>query len=282
MSAEDWQTACKDAIGRSRAMSDSLAPERVTMMELCLNRASELEAGDPLPPLWHWIYFIDPVPTSELGEDGHERLGRFLPPIRYPRRMWAGGDVTFKAPLIIGRAAEKTTRIDNVEFKQGKSGPLCFVTVHHRIRQDGRDAVDEIQTIVYREKGAAKPTPNSETAQPGDDTMAIGRLQMFRYSALTYNAHRIHYDERFVTDVEGYPGLLVHGPLLATELAGRGASMDAERQLARFRYRALQPVFENEPFCVEGDRTATGAELRIVKPRTGPAMQATIEWKPST
>ena len=251
------------------------------MMELCLDRAPALRSEDALPLLWHWLYFIEPVRTADLAADGHEILGRFLPPVRYPRRMWAGGDVTFENPLMIGRPTEKTSSIEDVAFKEGRTGPLCFVTVRHRISQDGQRAIDEIQTIVYREQsGASEPTLEPETADDAGTagTTAIGRLQLFRYSALTFNAHRIHYDEPFATRTEGYPGLIVHGPLLATLLAEYGAGLAPTRRVRRFRYRAVGPVFENERFRFEHQTGSTETELAVVKAQGKPAMQATLEW----
>ncbi len=249
-------------------------------MEMCLDRPPKLRSGDALPLLWHWIFFVDPVPTSELANDGHETLGRFLPSVRYPRRMWAGGDVTFRAPLLIGRPANKTSRIEDVTFKHGSTGPLCFVTVRHRVVQDRTEAIDEIQTIVYRDVPDATESGHlpANSDRVHDGMISVGRLQLFRYSALMFNAHRIHYDERFTMDTEGYPGLIVQGPLLATLLADYGAGLRPERSVQRYRYRAVGPVFENEGFRFEHDARPDGADLRILKSQQVPAMRANLDW----
>lgn len=247
-----------------------------------------MRPGDSLPLLWHWLYFTEPVPTSALGPDGHELLGRFLPPVRYPRRMWAGGDVTFEAPLVIGQAAERTTRIEDVTFKEGRSGPLCFVTLRHRITQSGKPIVNEIQNIVYRERTdlsdpPPKPSPIRSPIQPtaaeADGTMTVvGRHLLFRYSALTFNAHRIHCDEPFATETEGHAGLIVHGPLLATMLAEYCNGLAPGRRLKRFRYRAIAPVHANEAFGFKHDTGSDGIEAAIVKSDRMPAMVAAPDW----
>jgi 3-methylfumaryl-CoA hydratase len=269
---------CKAYVGRGRIVTDGLAVERARQMQLCLDRQSVLEDGDPLPLLWHWIYFTEPVRQSDLGADGHEKLGYFLPAIRYPRRMWAGGEVNFKAPLLLGQMAEKSSTIESINFKRGASGPLCFVNVRHRITQGGAQKLNEVQTIVFRDKATAPQSEQAKSEGTSAGAVAIGRTQLFRYSALTFNAHRIHYDEKFAVEEEGYPGLIVHGPLLASLLADYGATLEPDKTLRQFTYRAVQPAFENEPFLVEGSRTDGGADLQIVKRKGGTAMRAKIHW----
>ena len=257
--------------------------ERARLMQLTLDRSPLLGEGDALPPLWHWLYFNEPVRQSDLGPDGHERLGLFLPPVRYPHRMWAGGDIRFEAPLVLGRPAEQTSRIEDVTFKQGRSGPLCFVAVRHRITQDGCLAVDETQTIVYRDAHALQASPagaGDPCAPPASaNIVRIGRTQLFRYSALTFNAHRIHYDVPFALETEGYPGLVVHGPLLATLLLEHGLSLDKNHQPDRFTFRAERPVFEDEAFWAEDEVDGDSAALRLVKAEGGVAMRGTLAWR---
>jgi len=254
-------------------------------MELTLDRAPSLKEGDALPPLWHWLYFSEPVRQSDLGPDGHERLGLFLPPVRYPRRMWAASDLRFAAPLVLGRPAERTSAIEDVAFKRGRSGPLCFVTVRHRVTQDGRAAIDEVQTIVYRDASAGSPAggaaqTDSPAMPPGSARVyRIGRTQLFRYSALTFNAHRIHYDVPFAVEAEGYPGLIVHGPLLASLMFDHGVKRGHGRPPGRFTFRAEQPVFEDEAFWTEGEQDDAGVALRVTKAAGGVAMRGTLDFE---
>ncbi|MXU64152.1 FAS1-like dehydratase domain-containing protein [Oceanomicrobium pacificus] len=261
-----------------QTIHDRIDPMRVAAMHATLGRDGPPPAtGDALPPFWHWAGFWDCQPPDRLGRDGHPALGGFLPDLGLPRRMWAGGRLRFLGPLRIGEAATRASRILKIAEKTGRSGPLAFVTVEHRIMQGDRVALTEEQDLVYREDpvpGAPQPQP---AAAPTDEVQATRHkgdpVTLFRYSALTFNGHRIHYDRDYCRDVEGYPGLVVHGPLLAQMLVDRAdATLGG---LASFAFRAMAPVFDGEPFEVchrpEGDGLALwirGADGRL-------AMQAT-------
>ncbi|MEO1200600.1 MAG: MaoC family dehydratase N-terminal domain-containing protein, partial [Pseudomonadota bacterium] len=228
---------------------DDLPPDPVRHYAALFDRTADIACGDVLPPLMHWLYFHTPVAQSNLGSDGHERLGRFLPPIPFHRRMWAAGTIRFHEPLRFGGAAEKRSTIADIAFKSGRTGPLCFVDVDHVFLQDNRACIEERQTIVYRDRGL--PLAGIEnTPEDMSDGLSCDATLLFRYSALTHNAHKIHLDRDFCRDVEGYPGLVVHGPLLATLLCERAAQLG---QITSFSFRAEAPIFENEWFRITSD-----------------------------
>ena len=252
--------------GRTRVRTDLLSPWPAQAMHALLDRdPAGIRDGDPLPLGWHWLYFRQPVRASHLGPDGHERRGAFMPDVGLPRRMWAGGELRARSPVRIGEPAELRSEIREVEEKRGKSGRLVFVTVGHAVHQGGRTCVEEEQVIAYREaqqprdvRGHAQSTPPPDpqpadpAANPAADwtrTFTPTTVTLFQFSALTYNGHRIHYDHPYATEIEGYPGLLVHGPLTALLL------LDAARRHcgappSRFRYRALAPLFAGEPITL--------------------------------
>ncbi len=240
------------ALGRSETRDEVLDPARLAALRATLDLPA---GGDALPPFAHQIYFWQAERPAALGHDGHPATGGFIPDLGLPRRMWAGGRLTFAAPLRTGRPARKTTTIASVAKKTGRSGPLAFVTLKHRFEQEGTLRITEEQDLVYRpdDAPAAAPQPCARIApepHTADPTL------LFRYSALTFNGHRIHYDADYARQVEGYAGLVVHGPLLAQLLALR-----AERMLGTlltFAFRARSPVIANEPFetCAE-DRDGT-------------------------
>jgi 3-methylfumaryl-CoA hydratase len=215
-------------------------------------------AGDAVPPCWHWLYFLPVHRQSEIGPDGHAKRGGFLPPVPLPRRMWAGSRIEFPAPLQVGQALSRTSRITDVRMKEGRTGPLVFVNVRHEINGDGRLAVVDEHDIVYREMPQpGEPVPAGIPAP--SDAQWTRRIEpddvlLFRYSALTFNGHRIHYDRRYVTTVEGYPGLIVHGPLIATLLLDLLRRELPAAQVKNFSFRAVKPVFDVAPFDVCGRR----------------------------
>jgi 3-methylfumaryl-CoA hydratase len=225
------------------------------------------QAGAPLPPLWHWIYFWTIRPQAEVGPDGHPKRGGFLPPVPLPRRMWAGGRLHFNAPLPVDAAATRTSRILDVSVKQGRSGNLAFVTVQHEIAHDGMVAITEEHDIVYRDPpqpGAAVPAPKlAPAAAAWSRTVTPDPVLLFRYSALTFNGHRIHYDRSYVTEVEGYPGLIVHGPLIATLLVDLLQRNMPDAQIAEFDFRAVGPLFDIESFQVCGQPAADGRSVQL-------------------
>ncbi|MDZ7778800.1 MAG: MaoC family dehydratase N-terminal domain-containing protein [Gemmatimonadota bacterium] len=274
-------------VGKTRVRRDTVSAWPAQALAATLDRDPRAFAeGVELPHGWHWMYFNDAVPASGLGEDGHEARGGFLPPIPLPRRMWAGGRIRFHEPVRIGEVAERTSEIERVRTKRGRSGPLVFVTVRHRIVGSAGLAVDEEQDLVYRApsgKGAvASPEGDGWSAPEG--TEIVGRFQadpvtLFRFSALTFNGHRIHYDRPYATEVEGYPDLVVHGPLLALLLLDAAEARTGQSS-GIYHYRALAPIFCHEPceICAapESAEEGSGVKLWAAHPRRGPAMEAEL------
>jgi 3-methylfumaryl-CoA hydratase len=220
--------------------------------------------GDPLPPFWHQLYLQPLVHAAATGADGHEEKGGFLPPVRLARRMWAGGRVRWHSPLAIGDRACRVSTVRNVTAKTGRHGPLVFVTVEHRLLRHGDVAVIEEHDIVYRDQA---PAAASEAAAPSQAAWrrrwVPDEVLLFRYSALTYNGHRIHYDRRYATEIEGYPGLVVHGPLLATLMLDLIRRELPQARLRDFQFRARAPLFCGVPLDVLGEPSGSGARLWI-------------------
>ncbi len=256
----------KNWIDRTEQHLDFIDEQKVFALAATLDLPSPV-IGQSLPPLWHWMYFWSIAAQAGLGDDGHPARGGFLPPVPLPRRMWAGGRLTFIDTLLVGSDAVRTSRILSVEAKTGKSGPLAFVTVEHRIAVEGRIALIEEHDIVYRELPRPDLTP--APAQFAPDNALWSReirpdpVLLFRYSALTFNGHRIHYDRTYVTGVEGYPGLVVHGPLIATLLAGLVAEKLPTARLVTFNFRAVSPLFDTEPFTVFGQPGEDGETVKL-------------------
>ncbi|HRE20467.1 MAG TPA: MaoC family dehydratase N-terminal domain-containing protein [Rhabdaerophilum sp.] len=247
----------KQWIGRSDSTEEVIAPFPSNALAATLDRADPpYRAGSALPPLWHWMHFLPIHPMSAVGADGHAEKGGFLPPVSLPRRMWAGSRLTFHRPLLIGENATKKSTITKVEHKSGRSGELVFVTVRHEMSNGHGLAIDEEHDIVYRE--AVQPGAPASTPIPAPESSHWERLiqpdpvLLFRYSALTFNSHRIHYDQPYVTDVEGYPGLIVHGPLIATLLLDGLQRAKPDAQVTRFGFRAHAPIFDVDEFTVCG------------------------------
>jgi 3-methylfumaryl-CoA hydratase len=269
-------------IGRTERVSDPLAPWPAAALAATLDRDDPPGAGDPLPAGWHWAYFLEAARAGALGRDGHPRRGGFLPPVPLPRRMWAGGRLGFEADLPLGAPAERVSEIVGVSAREGRTGPLVFVTVRHAISGARGVAVVEEHDIVYREDprpGEAAPAPK---AAPADAAwrreVRPDAVLLFRYSALTFNGHRIHYDRDYATRVEGYPGLVVHGPLMATLLLDLLRRENPGRRPARFEFRALSPVFDTAPFAVCGRPEGDGAALWVSGPSGELAMTARAEF----
>ncbi len=251
-------------IGRQDLLHDSITQFPVAALAATLDRDdADPQPGDVLPPLWHWLYFLPRARQSQLGADGHPQRGGFLPPVALPRRMWAGGRLQFPGTLRVGDPVTRTSTVADVSLKEGRTGPLVFVLVRHEIAGPDGVAVTEEHDIVYRGLPGPREAPPTPRAAP--EAAAWRRditpddVLLFRYSALTFNGHRIHYDRRYVTQAEAYPGLVVHGPLLATLLADL-VRRNTDRRLAAFRFRAASPVFDTTPFALcgqaEGDRAA--------------------------
>lgn len=268
-------------IGRSRSATDVLEPARSAALLAALGDDRGVAAGDALPPLHHWLYFWDVAPPSALGADGHPAKGGFLPPIPLPRRMWAAGKVEFHRPLRLGEEVTRTSKIRAIESKSGRTGPLIFVTVEHEIVDAGGIALREEQSLVYREAatGAAPLPPAAAAPEAGwREDVAADPVLLFRYSALTMNGHRIHYDRPYAVGEERYPELVVHGPLQATLLAAL-AERRSGRALAGFAFRGEQPAYAGRTLHVcgdpDGDTARVWTQQGEVPSMTGTARFAT-------
>ena len=239
-------------LGRTEQRSDRVRREVLDALAATLDRDEPpARAGDSAPPLAHWLFFVPLARQSELGPDGHPRRGGFLPPIDLPRRMWAGGRLQFLLPLRVDDAITRTSRITSVDAKSGRSGRLAFVTVRHEIVGPRGLAITEEHDIVYRDAPQPGAAPAAPVAAPRDETFARrvvpDAVLLFRYSALTFNGHRIHHDHRYVTEVEGYPGLVVHGPLIATLLLDLLRRQQPDAVIGRFAFTARSPLFDGYP-----------------------------------
>jgi 3-methylfumaryl-CoA hydratase len=256
---QQWQ-------GRTEQRHDLIAPGQVRGLGAALDRDdAEPAIGDALPPLWHWLYFLPREKQSELGPDGHARRGGFLPPVPLPRRMWAGGRLEWHQPLRVGDAATRLSTIQSVQHKAGRTGDLVFVTVRHEFSSAAGLCLTEEHDIVYRgepQPGDPAPKPVPAPAEASwQRELVPDAVLLFRYSALTYNGHRIHYDRSYVTEVEGYPGLIVHGPLQATLLVDLVRRQAPDRELAKFEFRALRPTFDGAALRICGAPDAGGVAL---------------------
>ncbi|MBO9499070.1 MAG: MaoC family dehydratase N-terminal domain-containing protein [Novosphingobium sp.] len=271
----------KEWIGREERATGHAAPEPLQCLAALLDHETSPWREGEVPPLGHWLYFLPRARQSDLAEDGHPHRGGFLPPVPLPRRMWAGGMVAFHAPLPIGAAIERVSTIADVAHKSGASGGMVFVTVRHRIFAGETLAIEEQQDIVYRE--AAAPGTAPAGAAPEHRIADVSHnyradiTALARYSALTFNAHRIHYDRDYARDVEGYPGLVVHGPLAATLLADLWLRENPGRRIRRFAYRARAPLFDIAPFTLNLARDGDRTEAWTADAGGRPAMIATIE-----
>ena len=264
-------TALTDWIGRSETLCETLTPTPVVAMTATLDHPSApVPVGTPLPPLWHWLYFLPSYRHSEAGPDGHPTRGGFLPPVPLPRRMWAGSQFEFHAPLRVGDVVSRRSTIHDVTVKEGRTGQLVFVKVRHELFANGSAdaAITEFHDIVYRDlKKPGDLDPPPQAAPTGAQGVIWQRewvpdeLMLFRYSALTFNGHRIHYDRPYVTQVEGYPGLVVHGPLIATLLMDLLRREAPGADVAAFRFKAVRPTFDGHPMKVNGHREGNTVKL---------------------
>ncbi len=269
----------RDWIGRTDDAVDLAARSSIRLMLATLDDPADPAAVRVVPPLWHWLYFLPGERQSGLGPDGHPSRGGFLPPVALPRRMWAGGRLTFLRELAVGSEIRRRSRIAQVEAKAGRSGQLVFVTVVHEIADaQGQLAIREEQDIVYREApvpGARAPEP---PAAPTDEQfareIAPDPVLLMRYSALTFNGHRIHYDRPYAQAEEGYPGLVVHGPMIATLLLENLRRERPQARIASFEFKAVSPLFDTAPFTVAGRIEGDAARLWARGPQGQLAMQA--------
>jgi 3-methylfumaryl-CoA hydratase len=254
--------------GGTERYADRVTPVPLAALAATLDRDEPPPVdGTPVAPLRHWLYFLPLVRRSETGPDGHAKRGGFLPPVPLPRRMWAGGRLQFHRPLHVGESIERVSRIVRVDAKEGRTGALVFVLVEHRISAGGELAIVEEQDIVYRDNPREGDAPPPKKPAPTDavwrQAITPDDVLLFRYSALTFNGHRIHYDRRYVTEVERYQGLIVHGPLLATLLVDLARDGVAPRSVAAFSFRAVMPLFDIAPFVLGGRLDAGGATARV-------------------
>jgi len=256
----------REWIGKKESQADIAAAWPVTALTATLDRDDpDPVDGDAVPLGWHWLYFLEAKPASALGPDGHPKRGGFLPPVPLPRRMWAGGRIEFTRALRIGERLRRDSEIIAVEPKQGKSGSLVFVTVRHTVLASGQIAAVEEHDIVYREAARPGSPPQGEPAPASaawQRALTADPVLLFRFSALTFNGHRIHYDLDYCRNDENYPGLIVHGPLqtlLMLDLCRR----HAPRPVRRLDYRALLPVFHGERITVNGNPAADGAQAGL-------------------
>ncbi|MDP3515268.1 MAG: MaoC family dehydratase N-terminal domain-containing protein [Sulfuritalea sp.] len=255
-------------IGRREQVDDLITPSRVAALAATLDRNDPAPMpGDPLPPPWHWTLCVPAARQSALGADGHPARGGFLPPVPLPRRMWAGGRLTFPQPLRVGEAVQRRSQVISVERKSGRSGDLVFVLVRHEFHGAQGLAITEEHDIVYRDLPTAVSSSPTLVAAPDDGVwqrqIVPDDVLLFRYSALTFNGHRIHYDRRYVTEVEGYPGLVVHGPLIATLLLDLLRRNLPGADIAAFEFKAHKPLFDIAPFSVHGQPEADGKTVRL-------------------
>jgi 3-methylfumaryl-CoA hydratase len=265
----------RDWIGRTESIESDIIAWPLAALSATLDR--EPPTSGIVPPLWHWLYFLPTHRQSELGVEGHAELGAFLPPVTLPRRMWAGGRLEFADPLRVGDKAIRESRIADIKEKQGRTGPLVFVVVRHEIRTSRGLALAEEHDIVYRDHAPAGETPAAPEA-PTDPvwkrTIHPNDVLLFRYSALTFNSHRIHYDRRYCIETEHYPGLVVHGPLIATLLLDLAREHAPDFQVKRFNFRAVSPLFDTEPFIVCGKPEGDSLNLWAQTPSGRLAMSA--------
>ncbi len=262
----DDLTQLAEWVGRRESVEDVIVPGPAERLAATLGHHEPTpRAGDALPPAWHWIYFLEATPRNGLADDGHARRGGFLPPVTLPRRMWAGGRIAFERPLRIGEAVRRESEILSITPKEGCSGRLVFVTVRHVISGEDGPAIVEEHDIVYRDAPPADAPPPTGKTPPGDPTwrrvVEPNAALLFRFSALIFNAHRIHYDRDYVRNVEGYPGLLVHGPLTAILLLDLLRESCPDLRLRRFDYQAMAPLFDTAPFTVAGKADHEGMAL---------------------
>lgn len=274
----------QDWVGKTQEIEDRIYSTPVRALALTLNyKDFEARDGNPLPEIWYWLYFLPIVPMSEVGPDGHPKRGGFLPPITLERRMWASGNLTFHRDLIIGEEIRKTSEIVKISEKEGRAGKLVFVTVKHLIQSARGVAVEEEQNIVYLHmpKSFVEPNPNPV---PDDldwkEEYSIDPVLLFRFSALTFNGHRIHYDWRYVTEVEKYPSLVVQGPLQALLLLESAKNHNPGKKPASFNFKAVRPIFDFDKVHICGKCSPDGShDIYTANTDSNIGMQATITWR---
>ena len=259
-----------DWVGRRQENHDLVSLRQVVGMAAMFDLPDEPKAGDSLPPGWHWMFFAEIARQSVLSEDGHAPRGAFLPPVSLPRRMWGGNRLTFHEPIRVGDEVHRASEILSISEKDGRSGQMSLVTVKHSYHASGGLALEEEHDIVYRSaaKDGNKMPPGEEPQNSPQWSREVDPdpVFLFRYSALTFNGHRIHYDMPYVTKTEGYPGLIVHGPLTATLLLELIRHERPDDEIKTVIVRARRPLFAGANFKVEGLPTEFGASTWAVDP----------------
>jgi len=273
-------------VGRTETRTDTITPRQIELMAATLDYAPETTrsvlAAGTLPVLWHWMAFVPDAPMSNLGPDGHAKRGGFLPPVPLERRMWAGGRLVFhETPAPIGAPLERQSEILAITEKEGGSGRLVFVTVAHRIFGPEGLAIEEEHDIVYiaiPERFAPPPPKAAPEAPTWAEPVPVDPVLLFRYSALTFNGHRIHYDMDYTRTYEKYPGLVVHGPLQATLMAEAARRNAPGQRPARFSFRGVRPLFHFETLQITGHADAGGAAVHAVNGDGLITMQGRMDW----
>ena len=272
-------------VGQCEEKKDKIDARPANFLKATLNQEGrEFRHGDPLPYGWHWIYFLEAARMDQLGRDGHAALGEFLPPVALPKRMWAGAKIKFHSPVIIGDEMVKTSVVKNISRKSGSSGELCFVTVNHRFFSGSVLKLEEDHNIVYREDKKQKGATKSPFKAPTefDDSLEVNPTStlLFRYSALTFNGHRIHYDLDFCQNIENYPGLVVHAPLTATFMLGLATRYylkdRVDPQFDQIEFKALSPLFSSNSYTVNLKDLGDRYELWAANPEGNLAMNASL------
>lgn len=273
-----------DWIGATETLTDQCRPFPAEAMAATLNKPQNFANGNSIPHLWIWLYFLPLAPMSDVGPDGHPKRGGFLPPIQHPRRMWAGSRMAFFSDIKVGDALTKTSTIKTITQKDGGAGPMVFVTVEHVIKVGDDTAIIEEQDIVYM---TIAPTFKPPKARPlpvdclWSETVSLDPVLLFRFSALTFNGHRIHYDRPYAADVEKYPGLVVHGPLQAIMLYGAACQAHPERTARHFSFRGIHPLFEHDTLSLNGRQNDDVLELMTANGDDTICMQAKLTWNSS-
>jgi 3-methylfumaryl-CoA hydratase len=265
-------------VGRTETITDLAAAAPLERLAALLDHDDTSWPRNEVPPVGHWLYFLPQARQSQIDRDGHPKRGGFLPPVILPRRMWAGGRLTYHAPIPIGSTIERRSTIADIKSKTGASGEMVFVVVRHEIMTGGTVCVVEEQDLVYRGESSA-PAKLGEPAASGEinKPMTADPVMLFRYSALTFNAHRIHYDREYAQKVEGYPALVVHGPYIATMLMDHFCRETPNARLKKFTFRAQRPLFDGAPFELCLKRTPTGADLWTLDKDKQITMSAGVE-----
>lgn len=278
-------------LGRSEDCSDQITAAPVAALAATLGCAPlPAGEGEPLPPLWHWLYFLSPQPAGKLGPDGLVRAGSLLPPVRLPSVMWVGGRLAFDRPLQLGQRVDRHSVVTQITEKRGRSGPLVFVELQHEISDHDGLLMTETQDIVFRDSAPSQvdqgPGPGCADASDATDAdwskvIVPDSVMLFRYSALTFNSHRVHYDRAYATEVERHRGLLVQGPLIATLLAEAVRQYRPEKKMTAFSFRALQPLYEGQAIGVHGKATTGGSVIALwaTNPAGGTAMSAIAKFE---